>query len=251
MTTEKTEGLVIRQADFSETSRVVTLFTRDFGKISALAKGARRLKGPFESAIDLLSNCQIVFIRKSSSSLDLLTEARLLHSFRPAPSSLLSLYAGYYVAELLAGLSEEYDPHPHLYSESLETLRRLETADNPLPEVMIFETAVLREVGQMPEFDVCVACGEPAQDSQSYGFWLSQGGLICSKCQSGHYPESRLSSGSVSALRYLSNTELQTARRLKLSDQQRNEIRHVYTGLISQMLGHRPKMLRYFSNSRG
>ena len=52
-TREKTEGIVIRQADFSESSRVVTFFTRDFGKISALAKGAKRLKGPFQAAIHL------------------------------------------------------------------------------------------------------------------------------------------------------------------------------------------------------
>jgi len=251
MTTEKTEGLVIRQVDFSETSRVVTFFTEEFGKISVMAKGARRLKGPFDSAIDLLANCQIVFIRKSSASLDLLTEARLLQSFRPAPSSLLNLYAGYYVAELLNGLSEEYDPHPQLYAESLETLRQLETSDTPLPEIMFLEAAVLREVGQMPEFDVCVACGEPTVDDQPYGFWLSQGGLICLKCQSGRYPEQRLSPGAVSAMKFLCSPDASAARQLTLSDQQRNEIRHVLTGLISQMLGRRPKMLRYFSNSRG
>ena len=54
MLPEKTEAVVIRHVDFSETSKVVTLFTRDFGKISALAQGARRLRGPFEAALDLL-----------------------------------------------------------------------------------------------------------------------------------------------------------------------------------------------------
>src|ERR1043165_4338396 len=66
MSTQKAEALVIRQTDFSETSKVVTFFTREHGKISVIAKGARRLKGPFEAAIDLLTVCRIVFIRKSS-----------------------------------------------------------------------------------------------------------------------------------------------------------------------------------------
>ena len=61
----------------------MTLFTREFGKIRALAKGARRPKGPFESALDLLALCRIVFLRKSSDALDLLTEAKLERRFRP------------------------------------------------------------------------------------------------------------------------------------------------------------------------
>ena len=83
MSAEKAEGLILRVTDFSETSRIVVLFTREFGKISALAKGGRRLKGPFESALDLLATCQIVFLRKNTSGLDLLTEAKLVTRFRP------------------------------------------------------------------------------------------------------------------------------------------------------------------------
>ncbi len=81
MAAEKTLALVLRAVEFSETSSVVTLFTRDFGKIRGLAKGARRPKGPFESALDLLSLCRLVFLRKSSEALDLLTEAKLERRF--------------------------------------------------------------------------------------------------------------------------------------------------------------------------
>ena len=88
MSSEKATAIVIRTVEFSETSLVVTLFTREFGKIGALAKGARRLKGPFESALDLLALCRIVFLHKSSDALDLLTEAKLLRRFRPAGRNL-------------------------------------------------------------------------------------------------------------------------------------------------------------------
>src|SRR5207253_10760688 len=101
MSSEKATALVLRVVEFSETSSVVTLFTREFGKISGLAKGARRPKGPFESALDLLALCRIVFLRKSPGTLDLLTEAKLLKRFRPRAGELFNLYAGYYVAELL------------------------------------------------------------------------------------------------------------------------------------------------------
>ena len=101
MSAEKTLAIVLRLVDFSETSCVVTLFTEDFGKVGALAKGARRPKGPFDSALDLLAVCRIVFIHKSSDALDLLTEAKMERRFRAATRDLSRLYAGYYVAELL------------------------------------------------------------------------------------------------------------------------------------------------------
>jgi DNA repair protein RecO (recombination protein O) len=125
MPTEKAIALVLRVVEFSETSSVVTLLTREFGKVRGLAKGARRPKGPFESALDLLSLCRIVFLRKSSEALDLLTEAKLEQRFRPAPRSLSSLYAGYYVAELLNELTDDSDPHPELFDQAIHTLESL------------------------------------------------------------------------------------------------------------------------------
>jgi DNA repair protein RecO (recombination protein O) len=109
---EKTDAIVIRLADFSESSKVVTMFTRDFGKVAALA-GAKRLKSPFEAALDLLTESRVVFLRKSSAGLDLLTEAQLISRFRPSGADLTRLYSGYYVAELLDGSIQEYDPHPN------------------------------------------------------------------------------------------------------------------------------------------
>ena len=75
MSAEKATALVLRTTDWSETSRIATLWTREFGRVRALAKGGRRLKSNFETALDLLTLCSIVFLRKSSGSLDLLTEA--------------------------------------------------------------------------------------------------------------------------------------------------------------------------------
>src|SRR5262245_9287486 len=127
---EKASGLVIRFTDFSETSRIVTLWTREFGKVRALAKGGRRPKSNFESALDLLTVCSIVLLRKTSAgtgsgALDLLTEARVAERFGALRRDLQALYAGYYVAELLGEGTEDGDPHPALYDAAVETLRAL------------------------------------------------------------------------------------------------------------------------------
>src|SRR3990172_9397435 len=142
MPSEKASAIVIRTVEFSETSLVVTLFTREFGKIGALAKGARRLKGPFESALDVLALCRIVFLHKSSDALDLLTEAKLLRRFRPAGRELSGLYAGYYVAELLDELNDLNDPHPEFFDLADETLEALADGKQVGQWLMRFELGV-------------------------------------------------------------------------------------------------------------
>src|SRR5262249_29012211 len=80
MPTDKATALVLRTTDWSESSRIATLWTRELGKVRALAKGGRRLKSSFDSGLDLLTVCSIVLIRKSGG-LDLLTEAQVVRRF--------------------------------------------------------------------------------------------------------------------------------------------------------------------------
>ncbi len=245
MAAEKTNGLILRVTDFSETSRIVVLFPQDFGKISALAKGGTRLKGPFESALDLLAQCRIVFLRKSSGGLDLLTEAQLIQRFRPVERDLTSLYAGYYVAELLLGLTEDYDPHPLLYQEVVQTLEAFGDSEQVRRAILRFELMLLREIGQLPDFETCMGCGSELTTGRVFGFWVSQGGLICPGCQREEFPPVTVHAGTAAALRTYSAEGDQMWRRVDLSPQQYKEMRRVTTSAISHVLGRRPKMLAY------
>ena len=245
MTPEKTEGLIIRLANFSETSQVVTFFTREHGKVAALAKGGKRLKSSFEAALDLLTACRIVFLRKSSASLDILTEAQLVSRFRPREKSLGSLYGGYYVAELLDGLTEPYDPHTTLYDEALTTLSRLMEEDDPKPVIARFELLMLREIGHLPAFDRCIICDQIPQADNEYSHWISQGGVICQNCAKPEYRQQRIQAGTLAVLDKLASESTEVATRLVPSPQQVEEIHKIALGSLSQLLGRRPKMLRY------
>ncbi len=248
MSSEKSEGLMLRVTDFSETSRIVVVFTREFGKIAALAKGGRRLKGPFESALDLLSTCQIVFLRKNTSGLDLLTEAKLVTRFHPQERDLSSLYAGYYVAELLLGLTEDYDPHPILYSAAQEALEMFGAVETKLLGVVRFELVLLRELGQLPDFENCVACGAELTESRTFGFWPAEGGLICSECQRDDHKPISIHAGTAAVLRLLSSESEHAWKRLNLSPGQLKEVKTVTSAAICHAMGQRPKMLRYLDH---
>src|SRR5438309_6360252 len=160
MPAETALALVVRTTDWSETSRIATMFTREFGKVRVLAKGGRRLKSNFETALDLLTVCRIVFLRKSSGSLDLLTEAQVAQRFARLSADLPALYAGYYIAELLSDLTEDYDPHPRLFDEAVETLHALGSPEVAAGQRLArFEVVLLQELGYSPVLDACAACG--------------------------------------------------------------------------------------------
>ena len=89
------EAIVLRTTDFSETSMVVTFFTRENGKVTCLAKGARRLKNPFDTSLDAMNICRILYYPKIGDVLQLVTEAKLTERFRV--DSTTAIYAGFHV----------------------------------------------------------------------------------------------------------------------------------------------------------
>ncbi|MEW4451892.1 DNA repair protein RecO [Bremerella sp. JC817] len=186
MSAEKTLAIVIRTVDFSETSGIITLFTEEFGKISALAKGCKRPKSPFESGLDLLTVSRIVFLHKKSDSLDLLTEAKVERRFRGGQKSTEHLYAGYYVAELLAEMTDRSDPHPELFHLADDILSRLNRLEEVARLVLRFEMMLLRYLGQLPELTHCVETGEPIAERGRTPFGLLAGGVLSRRARSGH-----------------------------------------------------------------
>jgi len=167
VSSEKSLAIVLKVVDFSETSAVISLLTRSAGKISGLAKGARRPKSAFFGAIDTLSLSQIQFIPRREGTLDLLTEAKLVRRFRPCQWSLARLYAGYYVAELLYDLTEPHQPLPELFQLAVQSLDDLQTSETefayqPVSAILLrFELRMLQLLGHGLGLTHCAGCDTP------------------------------------------------------------------------------------------
>lgn len=243
MPAEKATGIVIRTSDWSETSRIATFFTREFGKVRALAKGGRRLKSNFEVALDLLTVCNIVFLRKASG-LDLLTEARAEERFTGLRSNLTALYSGYYIAELLDLGTQDHDPHPNLYDEALRKLRDLNAPKlDHSATTMRFELAWLHELGYRPRFDACAVCGTESPSSpRGWSFSPTAGGLLCAKCETGQTDKRSVSESIVEKLRLLDDPKGSLP---EIAPLQRVELRQLLGHYVSHLLSRRPKLLSY------
>ncbi len=246
MSMEKATSLVIRGTDFSESSRIATLWTREFGKVRALAKGGRRLKSNFDVALDLLTVCDIVFIRKSSTSLDLLTEARVAERFGQLRHDLAALYGAYYVAEMLGDWTQDYDPHAILFDEALGTLRNLgQPGVLNGPCVAHFELVLLRELGYGPALNFCAACGETLT-GQSLAFSAAGGGVLCPLCQPKQREKRELSADAWRALEKLQAAS--EAWRDIHDPHVRGEIRQLLNHYVTYLLGRRPRLLPYLGS---
>ncbi len=245
MSTEKASAIVLRTVEFSESSLVVTLFSREFGKIGALAKGARRLKAPFDSALDVLAVCRIVFLHKSSEALDLLTEAKLLRRFRPAGRDLSSLYAGYYVAELLRELTDDCDPHPELFDLADETLEALATGEAVWRRVIRFELGALRLLGHMPSLEHCVGCSRPVRLAGPIAFGELDGGVLCEDCRGRRKQVVSVSAGALRTMSRLADPQTDAWHRVEVDSGTLGQIRDVLNRYLTNLLGRRPRMHSY------
>ena len=247
MPAEKAQALVLRTTDWGETSRIATLWTRELGKVRVLAKGGRRLKSAFESALDLLTVCSIVLLRKSSGSLDLLTEARVVRRFPRLRSDLAALHAAYYVAELLSEWTEDYDPHPNLYDEAIATLGELgESKETTAPRLVRFELVLLRELGYSPKLDACAVCGEAVEIGGRVPFSAAAGGILCPKCKGDPRDLLPLTAAGWRLLRDLGKSG--EAWRRPYEPRARAEVRRLLNHYVTYLLGRRPKTMPYLGS---
>ena len=188
MTKEKTDAIVVKCVEFSESSFVVALFTRNFGLIRGLAKGARRPKNPFENSLDLLASIKLSFLRKNSDALDLLTEAKLARRFKPTARNLPGLDAGYYLAELLDYGMQEYAPFPDLWTLADATLDAFANRDAAPLRLAAFEAFMLEALGEFPAIRFCAECGRElpldaiVKLDRRIWFEFASGGVLCSPC---------------------------------------------------------------------
>jgi DNA repair protein RecO (recombination protein O) len=254
---EKALALVVRGTDWSETSRITTLFTREFGKIRGLAKGGRRLKSNFDIAFDLLNVCTVVFLRKAQGGLDLLIEAQVAERFPALRQDLPALYAGYYIAELLADGTQDYDPHPELFDTALATLRGLGEPGtrplmrlvSPMDSVISFELVWLRELGYSPRLDACVSCDSEVIPPGAVRVFYSPlaGGVLCPACGPAATDRRMLTVAALQALRSLTDSLEGSGPRPEITAV-RGELRSLLGQIVSFVLGRRPRLLSYLES---
>lgn len=185
MSIVRDEAIVLRRLDYSESSQVLALFTRDHGQQRMIAKGIKRgTKTRAATGIDLLELGVVMFSSRPGKEdvLATLTEWRQEENFPHLRRDLPRCYAAQYAAEATSHLTEVHDPHPALF-DALKSLLALLDAADPLATLDAYLWTLLTEIGLRPELGRCMNCARPVTDDSVIYLSTRQGGAICRDCE--------------------------------------------------------------------
>ena len=248
----KDVAICIRAVDYSETSQIVTFFARDTGKIGAIAKGSKRPKSKFDGPIEILSHGQILFADSNKEKLATLTEFQQQPTLLNHRKNLFALYCCYFAAELVDGLTHDYDPHPELFESLMQFLQNANEqrgARNDrrrmLALLILFQLSLLDSVGLKPILSHCVNCKakhEIRDKRYEYYFSSSANGLICRDCEMSFADRIRLNKDVAMCLTNLKQIAASTEEILA-------EIERVMVRHLTVLLGRPPRMAKHIPGS--
>lgn len=238
----KDHAICIRAVDYSETSQILSFFTRKNGKISAIAKGAKRPKSNFDGPIEIFTSGNIVFADSKKQKLATLTEFQQQSTFSALAKDLFALHCASFAAELTELMTDDYDPHPQLFDQLLELFKNLSNTKNKtevLTLLILFQLALLKQVGLQPVLNACTNCKSNFNTDwpQTY-FCHSANGLICRDCEPSFEDKMKLSKNVANSLANLKL--LASANQTTLSEIEKLLIHH-----FTETLNRPPRMAKY------
>ena len=174
------QAIVLKHLDYSETSQVLAMLTREHGALRLIAKGVRRsTKTRFAVGIDLLERGELLYAPARGDGLGTLTEWRQVDAHLGLRNSLPAWYAAQYAAEATACMTEADDPAPVLFDALAAALAALSRGGAPLQALIEYQRALLAGAGLQPDLSRCVMCDRPAPPNRAGYFSAVHGGLVC------------------------------------------------------------------------
>ena len=239
----KDSAICIRAVDYSETSQIVTFFARATGKFTAIAKGSKRPKSAFDGPIEVFSLGRIVFSDSNREKLATLTEFQQAPGLAGLSKNLFALNCASFAIELLNSLTDDYDPHPQLFDSLLQFLQNVSeqrvTGRETISLLILFQLALLKEVGLMPVLNTCVNCKNAFSNAwRGVYFSSSANGLICRDCEASFPDKIKVAA---SAANCLADLKL-------LADAKEQTLEQIEKLLIShftETLGRPPKLAKH------
>jgi DNA repair protein RecO (recombination protein O) len=179
----KTEAVVLSKINYGDTSSIVSLFTEDSGKISAIIKGGRNPKSKLGNVVDPLNHLQIIFYNKENRELQLLSEAENISHFPRIKENLETLKYSFAVIELVKNLSADSEPNKKVFKGLVRILSLFNSSNEP-PGIIFgrFFLFYLSEIGYRLELNKCSVCDQTELINKNLGY-SNESGLLCNKCK--------------------------------------------------------------------
>lgn len=244
----KSLAITVRKVNYSDTSQVVTFYTRDHGLVRGLAKGAHRERNTaYQGPFDLATLQEIVFIpRAGGAAMALITEGTILDGFPGLRARLRPYLASLFILEYLRLVGSEGDRDRELFDLAHAGLRELARGRDPDLVSLAFEAQGLGVAGWRPELDLCVECRAPPREGGRILLDPSRGGIVCPGCsRGGTGPGIWVDMDTVRTLGLLTRWEIPSLERLRVPAGMYPSLRRILRELAIFLLEREPRMLQY------
>lgn len=182
----KTEAVVLSKINYGDSSSIVSLYSETDGKFSAIIKGGRTPKSKIGKVVDPLNHIQIIFYKKNTREVQILTSADLISHFGTIKQNLEALKYSLAILELIKNLTLEDEPNKKLYKGLIKILNHFENEkENPAVLFGRFLLFFISELGYDLAISKCAICGKDNKPNGNLGFDLKIG-FVCNECLQSH-----------------------------------------------------------------
>jgi len=179
-----TEAILLAVRNWGEADRMVTLFSREYGKVAAIAYGCRRPQNRLAGGMQIFSHVELSLM--PGKGLDTVKQCEVKHSFRKIRENLNCMAYASFLAELVIEFCPERQAEPHTYDLLLGALTTI-TERNPRLVALAAAWQLLSIAGYYPEYKQCVTCGQSLGEAAYFSAEL--GGGVCTNCDHQNLPE--------------------------------------------------------------
>lgn len=241
----KTQAIVLEATDFGEADKIVTFFSKDFGKFKGIAKAAKKSKKRFGSSLDLLSYINLEFFEKGNEGLTWINNCSLIEPHLEIRKNLEKISYGGYFLELVKEMLGERERNEEIFKLLVYFLSLINYQKPMESMTRIFEIKLLSLLGYQPQLEKCSVCSNFLGSSQVNYFSLEKGGTVCNNCSYALRDFIPISLGTSRLLLKAQNLAYEKLHRLIFSPQALKESREILPGFIQYQLGKRLKSLEF------
>ena len=228
-----TEVVVLRHTDWGEADRLLVLFSREAGKLRAIAKGARKLRSRKAGHLEPFTRVKLMLAR--GRDFWIVTQAETVDAYPALREDLLRTGYAAYTIELLDRFTYEEGENRSLYDLLTTTLERINLLPDPFPAIRFYEIRLLDLLGFRPELLRCVRCDAEIKPENQY-FDALHGGVVCPRCIDRTPTARPVSVHALKILRHYQRSNFRDALKAELSPAVRRELEALLNYYLTYLL---------------
>lgn len=233
---QTTRAVVLRETDHGDSDKIVTFYGRDSGRLTCIAKGAKRSKKRFVNKLELFTSLDLTIVTKGKGLGRLEQAETVAHHARLRWDSRRYM-AACLAAEVLLYWTKENDPDPYCFALVATTFERLSENNDLELTLLFFFSRFLSIQGYRPVLDVCADCGGTLTPKLRYTFQPSRFGVVCEACsRQMRASDKTLSPASIKLLHHLQNLPADKMERFHFNRQSRQQAFAVFRAYMVYLL---------------